>query len=114
MMMQRMIHELLDGKGDSGAGDILRKASAQGEVSRDLAYRLYTVCEHKGWSRRGRRLVGWHIERRVAGACEGDVFEVKISKTCFMHKTSRETLQERYHYGNLYEVQHLFDLLREA
>ena len=49
-VMQRMIHELLDGKGDSGVGDILRKASAQAEVARDLAYRLYTVCERKGWA----------------------------------------------------------------
>ncbi len=49
-VMQRMIHELLDGKGDSGAGDILRKASTQAEVARDLAYRLYTVCERKGWA----------------------------------------------------------------
>jgi putative DNA methylase len=49
-VMQRMIHELLDGKGDSGAGDILRKASAHAEVARDLAYRLYTVCERKGWA----------------------------------------------------------------
>jgi len=49
-VMQRMIHELLDGKGDSGAGDILRRANEQGEVARDLAYRLYTVCERKGWA----------------------------------------------------------------
>ena len=49
-VMQRMIHELQDGKGDTGAGDILRQASTQGEVARDLAYRLYTVCERKGWS----------------------------------------------------------------
>lgn len=49
-VMQRMIHELLDGKGDTGAGDILRQASVQGEVARDLAYRLYTVCERKGWA----------------------------------------------------------------
>ena len=45
-----MIHELLDGKGDVGAGDILRQASMQGEGARDLAYRLYTVCERKGWA----------------------------------------------------------------
>jgi len=49
-VMQRMIDELQDGKGDTGAGDILRQANAQGEVARDLAYRLYTVCERKGWS----------------------------------------------------------------
>ena len=38
------------GKGDIGAGDILRRANEQGEVARDLAYRLYTVCERKGWA----------------------------------------------------------------
>jgi putative DNA methylase len=49
-VMQRMIDALLNGKGEIGAGDILRRASAQGEVARDLAYRLYTVCERKGWA----------------------------------------------------------------
>ena len=49
-VMQRMIYELLDGKGDSGAGDILCQASTQGEAARDLAYKLYTVCERKGWA----------------------------------------------------------------
>ena len=49
-VMQRMLHELLNGKGDTGAGDILRRTSTQGEAARDLAYRLYTVCERKGWA----------------------------------------------------------------
>ena len=49
-VMQRMIHALLSGSGEIGAGDILRRGSAQGEVARDLAYRLYTVCERKGWA----------------------------------------------------------------
>jgi putative DNA methylase len=49
-VMQRMIHALLNGHGETGAGDILRQASTQGEVARDLAYRLYTVCERKGWA----------------------------------------------------------------
>jgi len=49
-VMQRMIHALLSGSGEVGAGDILRQASTQGEVARDLAYRLYTVCERKGWA----------------------------------------------------------------
>jgi len=49
-VMQRMIHALLSGSGEIGAGDILRQASTQGEVARDLAYRLYTVCERKGWA----------------------------------------------------------------
>ncbi len=45
-----MIHELLNGKGDTGAGDILCRAATPGEVARDLAYRLYTICERKGWA----------------------------------------------------------------
>jgi len=49
-VMQRMLHALLSGSGEIGAGDILRQASTQGEVARDLAYRLYTVCERKGWA----------------------------------------------------------------
>ena len=49
-VMQRMIHALLDGNGEYGAGDILRQVSEQAEVARDLAYRLYTVCERKNWA----------------------------------------------------------------
>ncbi len=49
-VMQRMMHALLDGKGESEAGDILRSSMSQGEAVRDLAYRLYTVCERKGWT----------------------------------------------------------------
>jgi len=49
-VMQRMIHALLDGKGESEVGDISRQASEKAEIARDLAYRLYTVCERKGWA----------------------------------------------------------------
>jgi putative DNA methylase len=49
-IMQRMIFALLSGNGEIGAGDILRSASSQGEVARDLAYRLFVVCERKGWT----------------------------------------------------------------
>jgi len=49
-VMQRMIDALLNGNGEVGAGHVLRQASAQGEGARDLAYRLYTICERKGWA----------------------------------------------------------------
>ncbi len=49
-VMQRMIDALLNGNGEVGAGHILRQTSTQGEGARDLAYRLYTVCERKGWA----------------------------------------------------------------
>ncbi len=31
-------------------GTLLAKLGPVAEVARDLAYRLYTVCERKGWS----------------------------------------------------------------
>ena len=49
-VMQRLIHALLDGKGESEVGDISRRASEKAEIARDRAYRLYTVCERKGWA----------------------------------------------------------------
>jgi len=40
----------LDKDGEAGAGALLEKLRAMGETVRDLAYRLYTVCERKGWA----------------------------------------------------------------
>jgi len=48
-VMQRMIYAL-DKKGEVGAGTILGQAGSQGEIARELAYRLYTLCERKGWA----------------------------------------------------------------
>lgn len=47
--LQRMIAALRS-DGEKGAANILRVAGAQSEMVRDLAYRLYTICEKKGWS----------------------------------------------------------------
>jgi putative DNA methylase len=47
---QRIINALINGRGEQEAGAILRKAGNLGETARDLAYRLYTICERKGWS----------------------------------------------------------------
>lgn len=48
-VMQRAIHAL-DKHGEEAAGNVLGKAGDLAEVVRDLAYRLYTICERKGWS----------------------------------------------------------------
>ncbi len=48
-VMQRLI-DALDKHGDVGAGNILRRVGERGEIARDLAYRLYTVCERKDWA----------------------------------------------------------------
>ncbi len=46
---QRLIQALQE-QGDAGAAAILDHVGAYGEVARDLAYRLYTMCERKKWA----------------------------------------------------------------
>ena len=46
---QHLIHAL-EKKGEEGAAALLRRAGEQGEVARDLAYRLYSTCERKKWA----------------------------------------------------------------
>lgn len=36
--------------GEQAAADLLRKVGGMGEIARDLAYRLYSVSERKGWT----------------------------------------------------------------
>lgn len=40
----------LDREGEQAAAQILRKLGGLGETIRDLAYRLYRLCEHKKWA----------------------------------------------------------------
>jgi len=40
----------LDKEGEKAAATLLAKVGALGEIARDLAYRLYTTCERKGWA----------------------------------------------------------------
>lgn len=46
---QHLIARLKSG-GEQSAADLLRKVGGMGEIARDLAYRLYSVCERKGWT----------------------------------------------------------------
>lgn len=46
---QHLIYALENGGEESAAG-LLAKLGAISEPARDLSYRLYTVCERKGWS----------------------------------------------------------------
>jgi len=41
----------LENEGETGAANLLRKLGGNyGETARDLAYRLFSICERKGWS----------------------------------------------------------------
>ena len=46
---QHMIYDLEKG-GEQSAAGLLAKLGSLSETARDLAYRLYTVCERKGWA----------------------------------------------------------------
>ncbi len=47
--VQHLIHAL-DTNGEQAAADLLSKLGSVADTARDLAYRLYTVCERKGWA----------------------------------------------------------------
>lgn len=48
-MTQHLIHAL-DQNGETGAAELLAKLGDRGEIARDLAYRLYSLCDRKGWA----------------------------------------------------------------
>lgn len=52
-----------DKAGDEATARLLRELGSRGELARDLAYRLYNVCEKKKWSQEGQGynalVLGW-------------------------------------------------------
>ncbi|AFZ48918.1 DUF1156 domain-containing protein [Dactylococcopsis salina] len=48
-LTQYLIRELLN-NGEMGAAELLSKLGDRGEGTRDLAYRLYSLCERKNWA----------------------------------------------------------------
>jgi putative DNA methylase len=70
-----MTHHLLrvyyyEKAGDQPTAELLRKIGTNGEVSRDLAYRLFNVCEKKKWSQEAQAynalVLGWPEIARLA------------------------------------------------
>jgi len=67
----------LEEGGEDAAAELLRRVGGLGEAARDLAYRLYTMCERKGWAQEALSynalVVAWpEIARRVAGTPEAE------------------------------------------
>jgi putative DNA methylase len=48
----------LESEGELSAAKLLLKMAEQGEAPRDLAYRLYGICERKSWAEEGRAYNG--------------------------------------------------------
>lgn len=80
------IHHLiraLKRDGEIGAGQLLASVRGQGESVRQLAYRLYTLCERQGWAEDARAynelITSWTGIESAAGAApvakQGNLFE---------------------------------------
>ena len=61
---------VLENDGESAAADLLARLGARGEVARDLAYRLYGICERKKWADEARAynglVIAWPELTRLA------------------------------------------------
>jgi putative DNA methylase len=73
---QHMVKELLD-HGEASSASLLARLGGVGEAARDLAYRLYAVCERKGWSKEGGAynalVVSWpDLQRQAASAAAAE------------------------------------------
>lgn len=81
-LTQRLIKKLEE-EGESGAAEILKKVGARGEDAKDLAYRLYTLCERKGWAQEAlgynSLVVAWPEINKLAGkAPEAEQIEADL------------------------------------
>ena len=67
---QHLIKRLESG-GEQAAADLLRQVGAAGEVARDLAYRLYSICERRKWAKQAMAfnalVTSWPEIQRLAG-----------------------------------------------
>jgi len=70
--LHHLIRALKSGDGETGAGRLLVNLKNQGEAVRQLAYRLYTLCERKGWAEDARAynelITSWTGIETAAGA----------------------------------------------
>jgi putative DNA methylase len=53
MPVWEVLHQLVrvfKSQGETGAGEVLAAVQAKADTTRQLAYRLYTLCERQGWA----------------------------------------------------------------
>jgi putative DNA methylase len=85
------LHQLIRAyqtEGDAGASKVLAAVASKAETSRQLAYRLYTLCERKGWAEDARAynevVTGWSsIETaaaKIPGPSQGILFDATKEK----------------------------------
>ncbi len=69
-----------DKAGDEATAALLRKLGARGDLARELAYRLYSVCEKRRWSQEAQAynalVLGWPELARFARERRGETREL--------------------------------------
>ena len=86
MPIWEALHQLIrvyKAKGETGAAQVLAQTASKAEAIRQLAYRLYTLCERKGLTDEARAynevVTSWSgIESAASkepGAVQGQLFE---------------------------------------
>jgi putative DNA methylase len=74
-LTQHLIRALETG-GEAAAARIIRRVGSLAETAKDLAYRLYVICDHKGWSQEAlsyNMLVkSWPELQKLAAGREGE------------------------------------------
>jgi putative DNA methylase len=83
---QYLIHAL-DTKGEAGAAALLRRINARypgaAETARELAYRLYTICERKKWAQEAMAynslIVAWPEIVKLAQSSDGSGGEAQTT-----------------------------------
>ena len=70
---------VLEQQGETGAAALVQKMGGLGEVARDLAYRLYGLCERKRWTQEALAynslVISWPEIVRLAGQSSSQVQE---------------------------------------
>jgi len=66
---QHLIRTLKE-KGERAAAELLARVGGLGEAARELAYRLYSICERKGWAKEAQEynalIISWpELEKQV-------------------------------------------------
>jgi putative DNA methylase len=71
---QHLIRLLVDKGSEEAASNLLKKVGGLGETARDLAYRIYIVCDRKKWAQEAlvynSLVVAWPELTKLAGKKE--------------------------------------------
>jgi putative DNA methylase len=85
----------LDNGGETKAGDLLRRLGGLGETARELAYRLYAICERKKWAKEAMAynslVVAWPEISRLAAGSPPFAQETRGRRCAMTGRASRST-----------------------